>query len=330
MDTAFKCIWQYINHFNPEQANELTQTFRFHYTETDLLDPMLDDEKFNRDLYIQQMYHEGYIMLCLEPISSNMTIDKLADLYKLFPFLDKYCPICVPQQDSNGNYRMIRSYRNVSIGFKYIFRLKQFAIEKFSVVSLASTNIRNENSKSRLAKTHNARFASTPVRIFGEMETSTISAHIGTDILYEEFMLISSSPAGRRQHQKLLTGDPFEFNVTLDEDSTSLNADIGMAYLKTLGGRLRFGKIKKPKKHPILFEVMRLSPRMPKQVMYILPEEYRNDKKAGMKYIKQLEKEEEERQKKPLKEVIEIIPGILERTNEEIAYKQKRKELGLD
>lgn len=329
-DTAFKYIYQYINHFNPEQADELLQSFRFtYYDDHGFVDPSLEEERFNRDLYVQQMIHEGYIMLCLEPISCNINIDKLADLYKLFPFLDKYCPICVPQQDSNGNYRMVRSYRNLSIGFKYIFRLKQFAIEKFSVVSLASTNIRNENSKSKLSKTHNARFASTPVRIFGEMETSTISSHIGIDVLYEEFMLTSSSPAGRRAHQQLLIGDPFEFDITLDEDCTSLNADIGMAYLKTLGATLRFGKIKKFKRHPVLFNVVTLVPRRQKEVIQFIPEEYRKDKEKGLEYLKKLD-EEAKANRKPLKTVVEILPGVYEETQRELEYKQKRKDLGLD
>lgn len=330
-DTSYKYIWQYINLFNPEQANELLQTYRFTYKDSNShVDPVLKEEEFDRDMFVQSLIHDGYIMLCLEPISSGINIDKLAEIYKTFPFLNKYCPVCVPQEDSNGNYRMVRTYRDVSIGFKYIFRLKQLAIEKFSVVSLASTNIRNENSKSRMSKTHNARFASTPVRIFGEMETSTISAHIGTDILYEEFMIASSSPAGRREHQRLLTGDPFEFNITLDKDATSLNADIGQAYLKTLGAVLRFGKIKKFKRHPILFEVMRFSPVAKKTVMYEVPKEYWKDKKAGMKWIKEQEKLEAKKAKNPPKVVMEIVPGIEEETNREIEYKQKRMELGLE
>ena len=302
-DTAFRYIFQYIDHFNPVQAHDLLDLFRFTYTKEDLMNPDLEEEKFNRDLYIQQMLHEGYIMLCLEPISSNMTIDKLAGIYKLFPFLNKYCPICVPQKDSNGNYRMVRTYRNVSIGFKYIFRLKQFAIEKFSVVSLASTNIRNENSKSRLSKIHNARFASTPVRLFGEMETSTMGSHIGTDILYEEFMLTSASPSGRRLHEQLLIGDPFEFDIKLDENCTSLNAEIGLAYLKPLGATLRFGKIRRFKRHPILRQVLRFHHIRPKTVLQFVPEELRHDRKAAEEYLKKLAEEEQEKQKTPLKEV---------------------------
>ena len=260
-DTAFQWIHKFIHIFNPQQADELLMYYSFHYDDPN------DDNKFNRDLYIEQMLHEGFIMLSLEPISANISIDTIAQIYKEFPFLDKHCDICVPLQDSNGNYRMVMSRRKCVVGHKYIIRLKQFAIEKFSVVSLASTNIRNENSKSRMSKTHNARFPSTPVRVFGEMETSTIGSHIGTDIVYEEFMLSSSSPMGRREHKQLLTGDPFEFNVELKEDCTSLSADIGQAYLKTIGERIRFIKIRKFKRRPMIRQVVAILPKRKQNVV---------------------------------------------------------------
>ena len=245
----------------------------------------------------------------------------------MFPFIKKHCQICVPQQDSNGNYRMVVASHPCVIGYKYIFRLKQFAIEKFSVVSLASTNIRNENSKSRMFKTHNAKFASTPVRIFGEMESSTIGAHIGTEIFYEEFMLASSSPEGRRSHEKLLTGDPFEFNITLDKDCTSLTADIGQAYLKTLGERLRFIKLKKFIRHPIIKEVMSLAPMRKKNVMYFI-DKNASDEEVEKK-VRNLRAEDEENDRKPRKDVMEIIPGVMEERLREEEYEAKLKKLGL-
>ena len=57
--------------------------------------------------------------------------------------------ILVPQQGSNGQYRFIKARRKLITGKKYIYRLKQFAEEKHSAVSLASTNIRSENTKSK-------------------------------------------------------------------------------------------------------------------------------------------------------------------------------------
>lgn len=330
-DTAFKWIYQFVEIFNPDQAQELLEYYQFSYPKKNpqVQDISEDEEEYNRNIFIEQMMYAGYIMLSLEPISANVSIDKIAQIYKTFPFLKKHCQICIPQQDSNGNYRMVYSRRPCVIGYKYIFRLKQFAIEKFSVVSLASTNIRNENSKSRMSKTHNARFPSTPVRVFGEMETSTIGAHVGTDILYEEFMLSSSSPKGRREHQKLLTGDPFEFNIELDEDCTSLTADIGQAYMKTIGERLRFIKLRKFKHRPMMRAVVGFIPKRNRNVVYFLDEKFRNDPKAAKKEIRRLKALDEEQSLVPQKDVVEIIPGVYEETKREMDYKKKLKRLGL-
>jgi hypothetical protein len=45
--------------------------------------------------------------------------------------------------------------------------VKQFAEEKFSATSLSATNIRNENTKSRVKKDFKELFPNTPVR-FGK------------------------------------------------------------------------------------------------------------------------------------------------------------------
>jgi hypothetical protein len=223
--------------------------YRFNYgPATDPMDdgarlsPIEDDNQFNRNLFIEGILHDGYIMVSMAPISSNMCVDKLRAIYKEFPFLEKYCHVAVPMADSNGKVRMIYTRRPVVIGYKYIFRLKQLAEEKFSAVSLASTNIRNENSKSRMSKTHNARYASTPVRVYGEMESSTISSHVGSEVFIEEFALNSSSPEARRLNKQLLVGDPFAFNVTLNEDCVAQSADIVQAFLKVLGQKINFSK----------------------------------------------------------------------------------------
>ena len=328
-DLAWKWICSYVRAYAPDQADEMEHMFGpMEWTSEGSIQDKNEEILLNRNLYIEQMLHEGFIMLCMEPISSYISIDKVAAVYNMFPFIKKHTPVCAPQQDSNGNYRMVYTRRPCVIGYKYIFRLKQFAVEKFSVVSLASTNIRNENSKSRLAKTHNAKFASTPVRIYGEMESSTIGAHIGTDIFYEAFMLTSSSPEGRRSHEKLLTGDPFDFNIELDENCTSLNADIGQAYLKTLGERLRFIKIKKFRKRPMIKAVMIERPRKMKNVMYQV--EPGLSKKEREKLRKKLIKEDAAIEKKPTKDVMEFIPGVREEYLRYEEYKKKLHKLGLD
>lgn len=326
-DQAFKLIYDYIYMLNPEQATFLLEQFSFTYDHTQA---DFEDNEFNRNMYIENMLHEGYILVSLAPISTMMDIDKLKAIYDHFPFIPKHCVVSAPIKDSNDNWRMVPTRRQLVIGYKYIYRLKQLAEEKFSVVSLASTNIRNENSKSRISKMHNAKFASTPVRIFGEMESSTMMAHLGVERFYEQFVLYSSSPAARRSHSKLLTGDPFEFNVRLDPEAVSQSADINSAYLKTLGVQLRFIKLAKNPKRFISKVVATLLPVQKKSVVYMIPDEIRaQGKEKAMEYIEQRKKEEAESAKRKKKDVVEFIPGVEEERQRDREYALKLKRLGL-
>ena len=327
-DKAFELILKYIELLNPEEADMLREQF----DEKNIYsDPQYDASsiRYLRDVYIEGMLNDGCIMLSLKPISSNISIDKLDLIYKAFPFINKHCPVCVPLKDSNDNYRMVYTRRPLVIGYKYIFRLKQLAEEKFSAVSLASTNIRNENSKSRMNKTHNAKFASTPVRIYGEMESSTLTSHLGIDYMYPEFMLTSSSPMARRLHEKLLVGDPFEFNIELTEDCTSQSADIGQAYLKTIGLKYRFIKLKKFNKQVVFQQVVTIEPRPPKQVVFQVSKELLKDKKKLKEELDRLKKQADEEDKIQYKNVVDIVPGIVEENEAEKEYNEKLKRLGL-
>lgn len=345
-DVAFSLIYKYIYMLNPNQAEFLASQYKFTYGKPDPMwvehgPPESNDNNYNRNIFIEQVLHNGYIMLSLAPISSNMQIDKIRDLYREFPFIKKYCPISVPIQDSTGKYRMVYTRRPIVIGYKYIFRLKQLAEEKFSAVSMASTNIRNENSKSRLSKTHNARYPSTPVRVYGEMESSTISSHIGPEIFIEEFSLNSSSPEARRLNKELLVGDPFAFNITLDEDCVSQSADIVQAYLKVLGEKLCFSKLKKYRFKPALRVVVDTHPVQKKNVVFRVPDSIRKTKdinasipdkerKAVEQYKNQQHTIELEREKRKFKQVVDIAGGIAENRQRFEEYCDKLRTIGVD
>lgn len=345
-NVAFALIHRYIQMLNPLQADFLASQYQFNYGKADPMwvdhgPPDSDDNNYNRNVFIDQILHDGYIMLSMPPISSDMQIDKIRALYQEFPYIKKYCPISVPIKDSTGKFRMVYTRRPIVIGYKYIFRLKQLAEEKFSAVSLASTNIRNENSKSKLAKTHNARYPSTPVRVYGEMESSTMSSHIGPEIFIEEFSLNSSSPEARRLNKKLLIDDPFAFNVTLNEDCISQSADIVQAYLKVLGEKLCFSKLKKFKYHPNLIIPIIQHQVRKKKVVFEIPDEIRKTKdlnveipeeerKAVEEYVKEQHKIELEREKKPLKQVVDIHVGIEENRKKVEEYCNKLRAIGVD
>ena len=107
--------------------------------------------------------NEKSIYLVIEPMSENMTIDKVEQLYNTFPWARPE-PMLMPIVDSAGEIKYIPSRRPMVYGYQYIYRLKQYAEEKFSVTSLSATNIRNENSKSKNSNNYKALYSRTPIR----------------------------------------------------------------------------------------------------------------------------------------------------------------------
>lgn len=213
-----------------------------------LFDSLSDDECVD---YISSIYGGGdkAMYLVIEPMSENMTIDKVEQLYKEFPWI-KPEYMKMPTISSNGKIRYIDSRRPMVYGYQYIYRLKQYAEEKFSVTSLSATNVRNENSKSKSSNNYKALYSRTPIR-FGDMETGNLT-HLGAELVVQMLMLYSTSPHARRLTSEMLTGDAFNVDVKLDMKSKNRNVEILNVYLKTMGLKLVFQKIPKKKETPIL------------------------------------------------------------------------------
>lgn len=211
------------------------------------------------------LIENGNIPVVITPMKNEMTIDILRNIYNTFPWIkEEY--VYINQKDSNGNIRKIRTNRPLVVGKKYIYRLKQLAEEKFSAVSLASTNIRGENTKTKANKLHISPIAKTPVRI-GGMEASELMQLPECQFTVEALMMLSTAPTARRMMKQLLIGDPFDRNIVLDENARSRNVEIANAYLKCLGLRLEFKKV--PKKAKKLVNVT-ITPVPPKKLTKIV------------------------------------------------------------
>ena len=232
-DYAIYNILKYLYHVSPEEAT---------FLENALNDPINTQEDVVT--YIENTINDGYICTSNKPMSESMTLDKLDVIYKEFPFIKPY-HVTSMIKDSNGNYRPVPARRSVVCGRIYIYRLKQYAEEKFSVTSLSSTNIRNENTRNKANKNYKALHTSTPIR-FGEMETEDF-IHIGAENVVSALMIHSVSPQARRLLEQALTGNPYHVDIVLNSDSKNRNVEILNAYLKTMGLRLTFKKIKKKK-----------------------------------------------------------------------------------
>ena len=132
------------------------------------------------------------------------------------------------------------------VGNIYNYRLKQFAEEKFSVTSLAATNLKNLNTRSKANKIYETKYTKTPI-MFGPMETGDL-AHLGMQYVVMNLMLYSSSPQGRRLFEELLIGNPYKIDIKLDQDSKNRNAEIINSLFKTMGLKLVFIKKLKERK----------------------------------------------------------------------------------
>ncbi len=154
LEDAYAMIYKYIYLCNPEQAA---------YMEEKRQSMTRDELAF----FVESIVDSGNIHLSLKPISNSMTIDKLKEIYDAFPWIEQN-KVEVAMVGSNGNVRYIPCRRNIVVGKQYIYRLKQFAEEKFSATSLSATNIRNENTKSRVKKDFRELYPNTPIR-FGKL-----------------------------------------------------------------------------------------------------------------------------------------------------------------
>lgn len=231
--TEMTKIWyDFVSEVDPEQANFMTESFN------------LQDE-YESKLFIESIIDDDAIVLSLRPFTTTVDIDKIADIYRKFPWIKPY-RVSVPIEDSNGEIRYIETRRPLIIGKIYTYRLKQYAEEKFSVTSLCATNLKNLNTRSKSNKIYESKFKKTPI-MFGAMESGNL-AHLGMQYVIMNLMLYSSSPQGRRLFENLLVGNPYNINIKLDKNSKNRNVEIINALFKTMGLQLVFKKIPKAKK----------------------------------------------------------------------------------
>ena len=208
--------------------------------------------------YISMLADEEMLYLDIDPVSETMTIDKLAEIYKRFPWIEQE-KVLVPVFNSTGQVIRVPSRRPVVCGYVYYYRLKQYGKEKFSVTSLSATNIKNENSRNKSSKVYKARYSRTPIR-FGDMELGNLT-HMGADLVVQLLMLYSTSPEGRMLSESMMTGDPFKIDVKLNDTASNRNVEILNAYLKTIGLKIEFNRINKQKQIPFQINPMIFIPR---------------------------------------------------------------------
>ena len=208
-------------------------------------------------MFIDSLFEDDAIIISDEPYTTVINIDTIEKIYDEFPFIKPY-EIMVPIRDSNGNIKYINSRRPMVVGKIYNYRLKQYAEEKFSVTSLAATNLKNLNTRSKANKMYEAKYTKTPI-MFGPMESGDM-AHMGIHYVVMNLMLYASSPQARKLFEQLLIGDPYNIDIKLDNESKNRNAEIINALLKTMGLKIIFEKVPKVKKIMCTMDMVNVVP----------------------------------------------------------------------
>lgn len=246
-DECMNMLIDYYSILSDDMAKYLINFMETNYSDDDLLTIIGSMITSNDD----------GIYLSLKPISDCIDFDTIRKIYQKFPWI-KPKELLVPMKGTNGKRRYVKSNKKSILSAQYVYRMKQCAEEKHSANSMSSTNIRNENSKSRASKLCMAVHSSTPIRN-GEME-SNIFIHLGPEIYIINLMLNSTSPQGRRNAENLLTGDPYNIDITLNEDDKSRSVEKFNATLKTMGLKMNFIKRLKVKKSPFIKVIKNSSP----------------------------------------------------------------------
>ena len=229
-ERAIGLILKYVEMVVPNQA----QAMKDYVSKLDQRDALY---------YLESIMRSKFIKVSSKPITESFDIDRLNELYKAFPFIGQ-TDLYVALMDSNNNYRLVKSRRKTVMGVRYTLRLKQFAEEKFSAVSMSSTNLRNENVKSKAATNYRVAHSSTCNRL-GYQEAGCLS-HMGTEYTVSNLMIHSTSPHARRLTEVMETGDPYNVNIEMTEESKNRNAEFAETYLKAIGVRMKFiQKVKK-------------------------------------------------------------------------------------
>lgn len=228
----FDILEQYYRELSPELADFLK-------TAIDNFDT--DQEAI---LFIESMLHpnEGPrgIYTSILPISECVDFDKVRNIYNKFSYIkQEHLLVSIPNSD--GTYRNVWSSKPSTVGEQFIYILKQEAEEKHSATSASSTNIKDENSKSKESKEYRCAITKTPVK-WGEMETM-IFLHCSSETVVINAMLMSLSPRARRSVMDMLLGDPYHVDIHIDMDARNRSAEKVQAIMKGMGLRLKFKKI---------------------------------------------------------------------------------------
>lgn len=240
LDMSFKLILDFLEIVSPSEAetfNELLNEYNSMSYEN------MIDHKFNM---LESILEYDCLHISNDPYTS-INLDIIEKIKNFLPEIeDQYYYYDVP--DSNGNMITKRSSRPITVGYKYMYIMKQLGSIDHAAVSLSTTGPKGDNIKSKNKKKYKSPTKETPIR-FGEMEIMNM-IHISKEV-YSLLNIYSSSSQGRRSlKEALLTDDIFNFSLKSSPKFKNRQVEILNAYFSAMGIKLN---IKPSNKKPKLF-----------------------------------------------------------------------------
>lgn len=254
-----KRLLEYINNhvLTTNSILEMLNTFISIVAPTQYKEFLNITNSLNKDeleFFLDSILNDKAIILSILPLTEPMSLDKLNIIYQKFPWIEQY-DVYSQLKGSSGKIRYIKSKRKATVGYIYMYRLKQYAEEKFSVTNLSATNIRNENTRSKANKNYRATHQNTPIR-FGDMESGDMGGHMGMETFVTALLIYSLSPVARNEMEQLWTQDPFNVDIKLTPDCKNRSAEILNVYFKQIGLKLIFEKVYKKAYFPMSLATM--------------------------------------------------------------------------
>lgn len=219
-DAMFEEYFKFLDIVNPTESEYVRNKIEDHMTSEEV------------KMFWDSMFEMECIPVTLDPYNQNMGYDDFYKIYEAFPYI-VMPTLEVPIKDCKGNTRFVTTRRPVGVGHQYIYRLKQYAEEKYSETSLSTVNIKGDNAKSKASKEYKEPHKRTAIRM-GHMENDSLS-HIGTDAVVTFLMLYSVSPTGRLHAKDILVGDPFNVNLKLDEKDRNRKVETYKTRFEAMG-----------------------------------------------------------------------------------------------
>jgi hypothetical protein len=222
MEAKWKMLDSYMKYFNERgEADELRKYYK----------NLTKEEK--KEFW--DMVEQGEIYMNYPPMWEGMpAIDKIKRIAQEFDITRDDVYVHMYGRD-------IKIMRPVTVGFKYMLKLKQDSEKNFSARSTGSLSQQGVPEKSNKIRTNEMLFSTTPITL-GRDENNNLGTSVEPFMLCKFHLFYRTSPFARRQIGKMYTNNSLDFDkFKIKPGYRNRLVEILNAKLKSMGGEIYFG-----------------------------------------------------------------------------------------